>query len=252
MSPLELHAAGLARRISETRERATAFLHNTLSPAMEADVQRIIHGLDELERYDMANALFTTYELLEMVLLHLPIHDLLDARAMDKIFLAVIGRSQKLQRSLYLLADSTQGPSGVPPVLNGLWNMADPRLGPWRLKLHGHAANGDGTYDYGLFYDLDDDYYSRAKALTICEGFTRPGLWQSMYITRPVSRSVEVVLRHRSSPDRVVASTILLDGEVTMDDVQSTLQGMYNKTVASANWRNHIDHTHTFTKNKHC
>ncbi|KAK5715389.1 hypothetical protein LTR15_010032 [Elasticomyces elasticus] len=128
----------------------------------------------------MANALFTTYELLEMVLLHLPIHDLLDVRAVDKTFLAVIGRSQKLQRSLYLLADSTQGPSGVPPVLNGLLGMADPRLEPWRLKLHGHAANGDGTYDYGLFYDLDDDYYSRAKALTTCEGFTGPGLWQTL------------------------------------------------------------------------
>ncbi|KAK3655847.1 hypothetical protein LTR22_010142 [Elasticomyces elasticus] len=244
MSSLELPAADLARDVLEIRERERVSLFYALAARLQSNEDR----LDELERSDMlANALFTTYELLELVLLHLPIHDLLNARAVDKTFLAVIGRSQKLQRSLYLDPENPQGPSNVPPVLNGLFfNRATPQLGHWTLMESGHAANDDGTYDYGLFYELDDDYYSRAKALTLCEGITRPGLWQSMYITRPV------FLRHRGDPQDWVASVLLDHAEVTMDDVQSTLQIMYNKTVASANWRDHIDHTHTFTKNKHC
>ncbi|KAK5746355.1 hypothetical protein LTR17_000735 [Elasticomyces elasticus] len=176
MSSLELHAANLARDMLETRERARV----SLLYALAARLQSLEDETDELERSDLpANALFATYELLEMVLLYLPIHDLLNARAVDKTFLAVIGRSQKIQRSLYLLADGTQVPSDVPPVLNGLLDMADPRLGPWRLKQHGHAANDDGTYDYGLYYELDDDTYSRGKALTMCDGITKPGLWQT-------------------------------------------------------------------------
>ncbi|KAK4896649.1 hypothetical protein LTR27_005569 [Elasticomyces elasticus] len=254
MSSLELHAADLTRNISDARERATAFLHEGLSPAMETEVQSIIDGLDELERSDiLANALFTTYELLEMVLLHLPIHDLLNARAVDRTFLAVIGRSRKLQRLLYLRTDTAQEElSHELPVLNKTFNRTRPQLGPWTLLRYGYKSVGDGIYDLALYYDLNDDAYSRSKALALCDGITNPGLWQNMYLTRPVCRSIEVVLRHRNSPQPVVARTIILDEEVTMDDVQSALQVMYNETVASANWRDHIDHTHTFTKNKHC
>ncbi|KAK3633383.1 hypothetical protein LTR56_015797 [Elasticomyces elasticus] len=250
MSSLELHAADLARDISKTRERAT-FLHDASSPVIRVEVQSI---MDELERFGaLANALFTTYELLEIVLLHLPIHDLLKARVVDKTFLAVIGRSQELQRLLYLRTDTAQGPSHELPILNKTFNSRTrPQLGPWRLLKYGYRSVGDGIYDLALYYDLNDDTYSRSKALALCDGITNPGLWQNMYLTRPVCRSIEVVLRHRNSPQPVVARTIILDAEVTMDDVQSALQVMYNQTVASANWRDHIDHTHTFTKNKHC
>ncbi|KAK5688825.1 hypothetical protein LTS10_000803 [Elasticomyces elasticus] len=249
MSSLELHAADLARDILETRELARV----SLLYALAARLQSLEDELDELERSDLlANALFTTYELLEMVLLHLPIHDLLNARAVDKTFLAVIGRSQKLQRLLHLRTDTVQRQSHELPILNKTFNRTFPQLGPWKLIEYGYEAVGDGTYDLALYFDLNDDTYSRSKALALCDGITSPGLWQNMYLTRPVCRTVEVVLKHRGSPDRVVASSILLDAEVTMEDVQSTLQVMYNETVASENWRDHIDHTYTFTKNKHC
>ena len=54
-----------------------------------------------------ASTVWSTYELLEQILLHLPLRALLLAQRGNKASLDVIGRSQSIQRALWLEASTT-------------------------------------------------------------------------------------------------------------------------------------------------
>ncbi|TKA59223.1 hypothetical protein B0A55_11935 [Friedmanniomyces simplex] len=170
-----------------------------------------------------ADAVLTTYELLELIVLQLPVRNLVIARCVNMNFYAVISRPEKLQRALYLKAEDAEDTNGASPVLNENVTVDGQQLGPWRLVAHTYRPVGNGGHNLTLLHELNDGSFSRAKPLALC-GRAKTGLWQQMYITQPVCRRVDVGLRFRSHQLSLFAiSFTFFRPGATMGEVQNAL-----------------------------
>jgi len=82
-------------RLSLLLLSARCYLHPVLDPSVNSP------------NMASASTVWSTYELLEQILLHLPLRALLLAQRGNKASLDVIGRSQSIQRALWLEASTT-------------------------------------------------------------------------------------------------------------------------------------------------
>ncbi|KAK5718983.1 hypothetical protein LTR17_015490 [Elasticomyces elasticus] len=203
----------------------------------ERDIQAGLQRVDAL-----VHTVFRTYELLEMILLRLPMRDLLLATQVNKTFQGIIERSDPIQRALYMKPDIADLPSGGNFEFNDLlWGSSSPHDGPW----YGGGAETHYPSTLVLDYWHEQHYFERAPPLEICDGFGSAGSWQKMYLTRPTAKMVEISLWPIGDGATHAGDVFINYHQATMGVIQDTLRKMYSQTVASDQWREFMDDTAT-------
>ncbi|KAK5718984.1 hypothetical protein LTR17_015491 [Elasticomyces elasticus] len=245
---LERHAAALAGDLLASRALARRY-RSIQRPIMGVISQAAV---GPLQRFDaLANAVFTTYELLEMILLHLPMRGLLLASGVNKAFHDLINRSQAIQRALCMQAGKLQATEDDPvPDWNVMLCDNSLQLGPWSYREDEPcmpACNYPGKGELEIFYFLDDHHFSRAQPLPPADSpkaeFIEAGSWQKMYLTWNTYQSVGVTLFHQGE-ETPWSHHVFDDGQVTMGELQETMRTMFNSTIASDRWPEYVDHGH--------
>lgn len=227
---------------------------------------------------DAIRSVLETYELLEMILLHLPMRRMLLAQRVSKATRTIIQRSIHLQRALYLLPAplSARTPSlTLQPTLNNvIYSRWMPQLGPWTLdtRFIKRRTEEAPTTDLHLHFKVAYDHYSRAKPIDKIPSRFPTGSWTRMLLTQPACDRIILCLLAKSGrrmAGAVIGKTradILMFATsgsrvavvemeksilelLTLGDIQELLQGMYMASAASKNWREYADHKLTFKKN---
>ncbi|KAK4896650.1 hypothetical protein LTR27_005570 [Elasticomyces elasticus] len=195
----------------------------------------------------LIDRVFTTYELLEMILLQSPQRDLLLASGFSKPFQNIISRSQAIQHALCMRVGTVQATEDdCEPEWNMLICNNSLQVGPWCYQENYPgipATPGEGELE--IQYTLDDHYFSRARSLpwvgSPASLYAEAGSWQKMYLTRNTYQSVGVTLFHQGE-DTPCSHHVFDDGQVTMGELQEVMRNMFNSTIASNLWREYVDH----------
>ncbi|KAK3702054.1 hypothetical protein LTR37_015168 [Vermiconidia calcicola] len=210
-----------------------------------------------LKRFDaVARRVFETYELLEMILLYLPVRTLLLVQRVNRIFKAVTERSLSLRRALFLVPGA-QSRGDLPlhhETTANHWIREEdiPNTGPWKFIYLRELRYLDDPlgprYNLEFAYLLSDDFCSRFKPLAQIHAPFAHGSWRNMLPTLPSYDGVYAEL-YCSQEKRSLARALVGTGAVTMGQVQEMLGKLYTKTLASDDWRNYVDGFTTFNKN---
>ncbi|KAK5688824.1 hypothetical protein LTS10_000802 [Elasticomyces elasticus] len=241
---LERYAARLAEDLLASRHLVKTYQPRLYQRRKLPITGSITHSvLEKLQRVDaLAHTVFNTYELLEMILMHLPMRDLLFACGVSKTFQKIIDRSEPIQQALYMKPDTTKLPDGGHVTINDiLWDDHMPKYGPWRID----GAQLSGSSEVRLGHWLGVHYFRRAKPIEKREGYHASGSWEKMYLTRPVTDRVRLYLWPVGDETKS-AGRVLLDGsQATMGAIRDNVRRMYSETIASDQWREYMDDTAT-------
>ncbi|KAK3655848.1 hypothetical protein LTR22_010143 [Elasticomyces elasticus] len=241
---LERYAARLAENLLASRHLVKTYQPRLYQRRKLPITGSITHSvLEKLQRVDaLAHCVFNTYELLEMILLHLPMRDLLFACGVSKTFQKIINRSDPVQKALYMKPDTSELPDGQDLAFNSmLWRGYCPKYGPWRIN----GAGVFGSSKVELAHWLETHYFKRAKSIEKCVGYDAAGSWEKMYLTRPVPEKVMLDL-YSVGDGTDSADSVYLDGpQATMGVIRDNVQRIYSNTIASDQWREYMDDTAT-------
>jgi len=193
-------------------------------------------------------AVFDTYELLERILLHLPMRNLLSASSINKTFQAIITRSKAIQQALFLQADmsayarDSRPPSTTPTINWHLFRNCMPQLGPGVFGdcTATEISGGNGSFEVKVTYDMSEGLSDTVQPPSLCAVPSDNRSWRKMYLTMPECWKITVMLENaRRRP--VGQVWFWENGSVTMGRVQEGLRELYSQTLASENWRDYAN-----------
>ncbi|KAK5697271.1 hypothetical protein LTR97_007407 [Elasticomyces elasticus] len=241
---LERYAARLAEDLLASRHLVKTYQPRLYQRRKLPITGSITHSfLEKLQRVDaLAHKVFSTYELLEMILLQLPMRDLLFACGVSKTFQDIINRSEPIQQALFMKPDTTKLLDGESVAVNDLlWFDHMPKYGPWRID----GAELSGSTEVCLGHWLGVHYFRRAKPIEKCEGYGASGSWENMYLTRPVTDEVLLYLWPVGDETESAGGVSLHGAQATMGAIRDSVRRMYSETIASDQWREYMDDTAT-------
>ncbi|KAK3633382.1 hypothetical protein LTR56_015796 [Elasticomyces elasticus] len=246
---LEKHAKDLTEDLLASRDFVACYaIHRDSArkqPVVGHFAPMVARRLRQIDA--LIDRVFTTYELLEMILLLLPQRDLLLASGVSKAFQNIISRSQAIQHALCMRVGTVQATDDdCEPEWNMLICDNSLQVGPWIH--HDSWPSVPGPLDavkLEISYMLDDDHFSRAPFLPSADSteslYMNAGSWEKMYLTRNTYQSVAVTLHHQG--DATPSTRYVFDnGQVTMGELQEVMRVVLNSTIASNLWREYIDH----------
>jgi hypothetical protein len=242
-------------RYEETVEEGT--LSTSTTPTDDESSASLLDA--KLNAVDAAAmAVLESYELLEMILLELPLKDMLLAQRTSKTFQSLTKKSLPIRGALFLEPGQVQAlaPRAILQQLNcnpllarllrlrfnpaDVFLCASPVTGPesvtpwrlpWRLENVSWSPFSPSPHTITMKFKLNDNVNKQAKRV---HAFDTNGSWRDLRLFQPACAQLRVELLTRFP--RVCGSLRFERCDVTMGEIVDALSQIYNSTVASPSW----------------
>ena len=196
-----------------------------------------------------ANAVFNTHELLERILLELPIIDTLRLRRMNRAWRHIVNTRPALQRKLYYRPTPTKHDATCVPRradINPLLKTSHPiwsttKSDPWHLRSITRTAVVDENNTFQLpaielDFTLNDIYCRRYDHISSYGNRATRGSWRRVLITQtPSARIMARLSNHRSDRYKYI-NTQWFPASSTLGEVCDWLEKTYMETVGAEEW----------------